>query len=68
MNAEDYANATRDELILKAAEIVLAIRMGTTMSEQFVDNTERLARLFLMFDDWLSRGGDLPEDWKRPDG
>jgi len=66
MNSDEYANATRDELILKAAEIVLAVRMGTTASPNFVRNTERFAELFLMFDDWLARGGDLPDEWKRP--
>lgn len=66
MTSADYANATRDELILKAAEIVLAIRMGKAASSGFVDNTERFAHLFLRFDDWLARGGDLPDEWKRP--
>ena len=33
---------------------------------EFVEKAERLARVFLVFDDWLARGGDLPKDWTRP--
>jgi len=65
MNSHEYAESTREELILLAAEIVLAIRLGKTTSPDFTEKAERLARLYLTFDDWLARGGTLPLEWKR---
>jgi hypothetical protein len=66
MNATDYADVTREELLLQSAELILAVRLGKTATDQFVEKAERLASVFLAFDDWLARGGDLPRDWKRP--
>jgi hypothetical protein len=65
MDATDYADATREELLLKAAEVLLAVRLGKTGTTEFVEKAERLARIFLTFDEWLARGGDLPVDWQR---
>jgi len=66
MNATDYAEVTREELLLQSAEIILAVRLGKTNTGKFAEKAERLARVFLIFDDWLARGGDLPKDWRRP--
>jgi hypothetical protein len=65
MDAHDYADATREELLLYAAEVVLAIRLGRTGTDDFVQNAERLARLVWVFDDWLAHGGPPPREWKK---
>jgi len=66
MNAPEYADVTREELLLQSAELILAVRLGKTNTGEFVEKAERLARVFLVFDDWLARGGELPKDWRRP--
>ncbi len=65
MDATDYADTTREELLLLAAELILVIGLGNTPAPELVARAERLARLFLTFDDWLARGGNLPREWRR---
>jgi hypothetical protein len=65
MSPADYADTTRGELLLAAAEVLLAVRLGKAGTVELARKAERLARFFLLFDEWLTRGGDLPTEWKR---
>jgi hypothetical protein len=65
MTPSDYAETTRGELLLAAAEVLLAVRLGRIGSAELAQKAEHLARLFLLFDEWLTRGGDLPREWER---
>ena len=65
MDSADYANDTREELILHAVEILIAVRQGRGGTAVFTELAERFARVFLAFDDWLLRGGEPPDEWTR---
>ena len=65
MDSADYANDTREDLILHAVEILVAVRQGRGETPMFTELAERFARVFLAFDDWLLRGGAPPDEWTR---
>ena len=44
MDSADYANDTREELILHAVEILIAVRQGRGQTAVFTELAERFAR------------------------